>query len=96
LKIYRKNNLNIEIKTKNNVYDYCVDLDETEDWIDLTLIDYCINNLLTEENIDNKFLPIPPEDQTVQFIFIDEKIYEKAKKVGILPEKQGYFIEDKI
>jgi hypothetical protein len=92
----KENNINIKIETRNNVYDYFVNLDETEDWIDWTVIDYYINNLLARENIDKKFLPIPPEDQTVQFIFIDEKIYQKAKKFGIIPENQGYFIEDKI
>jgi hypothetical protein len=89
-----KNNINIKIETKNNTYDYFVRLDETEDWIDWTVIDYYINNLLAGENIDKKFLPIPPEDQTVQFIFINEKVYEKAKKVGIIPESQGYFMEE--
>jgi phenylacetate-coenzyme A ligase PaaK-like adenylate-forming protein len=89
----KKNNININIETKNNVYDYFVDMDETENWIDWTVIDYYINKLLTKENIDKKFLPIPPEGQRVQFIFIDEVIYEKAKKIGIIPENQGYFIE---
>jgi hypothetical protein len=90
------NNINIKIETKNNVYDYFVDLDETDDWVDWTVIDYYINNLVAGENIYKKFLPIPPEDQTMQFIFIDEKIYEKAKKVGIIPDNQGYFIERKL
>jgi hypothetical protein len=89
----KKNNINITIETKNNTYDYFVDLDETEDWIDWTVIDYYMNNLLTKENIDKKFLPIPPENQTVQFIYINEKIYKKAKKIGIIPENEGYFIE---
>jgi hypothetical protein len=92
----KENNINIEIETKNDAYEFFVDLDETEGWIDWTVIDYYINNLLEEENASKKFLPIPPEDQTVQFILIDEKIYEKAKKIGIIPERQGYFIENKI
>jgi hypothetical protein len=90
----KKNNINITIETKNSTYDYFVDLDETEDWIDWTVIDYYMNNLLTKESIDKKFLPIPPEDQTVQFIYINEKIYKKAKKIGIIPENEGYFIEE--
>jgi hypothetical protein len=65
---------------ENNVYDYFVNFDKTDDWIGWTVIDYYINNLLAGENIDKKFLSISPEDQTVQFIFIDAKIYEKAKK----------------
>jgi hypothetical protein len=71
-------------------------LDETKGWIDRVVVDYYINNLLAGENIYKQFLPIPPEDQTVQFILIDEKIYEKAKKFGTIPEKPGYFIEDKL
>ncbi|MDR1316043.1 MAG: YjaG family protein [Spirochaetales bacterium] len=89
----RENNINIKIETKNNEYDYLINLDENDDWIDEAVIDYYINNLLAGENIDKKFLPIPPEDQTVQFIFIEEKIYEEARKFGIIPECQGYFIE---
>lgn len=92
----KKNAINIEIETKNNLYVHFVDLDETGDWIDWAVIDYYINSLLVGENIDKQFLPIPPEDQTVQFVFIDEKIYERAKKIGIIPENQGYFLEDKI
>jgi hypothetical protein len=86
------NSIKIKIKTKNNEYEYCINLNETEDWIDSDVIDEYINNLLVGEGMDRIFLPIPPEDQTVQFIYIKEDIYERAIEAGIIPEEQGYFI----
>ena len=80
----KTDNINIKIETKNNIYKYCVNLNETEDWIDNDIIDEYINNLLNGEKVNKKFLPIPSEDQTVQFIYIAEDIYKKAIDAGII------------
>ena len=89
----KENNLQIAIETKTNVYEYCVDLNETGDWVDESLIDGYIRNILVEEKTNKGLFPIPPEDQTAVFIYISESIYNSAVENGIIPSELGYFME---
>ena len=88
----KDNSVTILIKTEKTTYNYNIDLDEFGDWIDEDFINMFINEqLLKGENIINRFLPLPSSDQTVQFVFVPESLYNDAVDKGVIPEDLNYF-----
>lgn len=88
----KDNSVTILIKTEKTTYNYKINLDEFGDWIDEDFINIFINEqVLKGENMDNKFLPLPSSDQTVQFVFVPESMYNEAVDKGIIPENLNYF-----
>ena len=84
------NSVEIEINTKSNNYHYSIEL--KSDWIDDDFINEFINNLvLVKENIDRKFFEIPTDDQTAKYVFLPQSVYDKAIKLGVIPNDLGYF-----
>ncbi len=88
------NSVSISITIEKRTYNYKIDLDEFGDWIDEDFINIFINEqLLKGENIINRFLPLPSSDQTVQFVFVPESMYNDAVDKGVIPEDLNYFMK---
>lgn len=95
--LYNEENDTVEITltTLKATYSYTVNLEEFGDWIDEDFIDSFINEQVLEgEGSPNRFLPIPPSDQTMQFVFVPEALFVKAIEQGIVPESMDYFFGD--
>ena len=88
------NSVSISITIEKRTYNYKIDLDEFGEWIDEDFINIFINEqLLKGENIINRFLPLPSSDQTVQFVFVPESMYNDAVDKGVIPEDLNYFMK---
>ena len=88
-----QNYVTIEIKTKHHTYNYSIALDEHGDWVDGDLIDSFINNeVLPGELEERRLMVLPPSDQTVQFVFIPEGVFRKAREKGVIPG-EDYFMK---
>lgn len=91
---YNEENQSVEITltTPKASYSYIVNLEEFGDWVDEDFIDSFMNEEVLEgEGIRSRFFPIPPSDQTMQFVFVPEELFVKAIEHGIIPGSMDYF-----
>jgi hypothetical protein len=92
VKSLKDNRVKIEIKTKSNIFKYFVNLNKYAGWFDGNVIDKYINNkVLVVEKTNKRFFLLPCCDQRVQLVYMPIDIYEKAIKIGIIPE-EDYFM----
>lgn len=87
IKVSEQNNLiNIAILTTNNEeLHYTVDINKNQDWIDSDFDQFINNQLLPKTNTDKKFFGLPAVDQIANLIFISQKDFDTAKKIGLIP-----------
>ncbi|WP_027388275.1 hypothetical protein [Chryseobacterium gregarium] len=75
----KDNSVHISVTVEKTKYDDKIDSDEFGDWIDEDFINIFINEqVLKGEDLNNRFLPLPSCDQTVQFVFVPENKYNEA------------------
>ncbi|QQO07630.1 hypothetical protein [Breznakiella homolactica] len=87
--------ISIEIKTGKNTYPYSVLLEDFDDWVDGDIIDKYFNEeILPGEDEERRLLPLSPSDQKACFVFMPEKLYEKAIEMGIIPGEGDYFMKE--
>lgn len=87
IQVSEQNNLiNITILTTNNdELHYTVDINKNQDWIDSDFDQFINNQLLPKTNTDKKFFGLPAVDQVANLIFISQKDFDTAKKIGLIP-----------
>ncbi|HUM53587.1 MAG TPA: hypothetical protein PK431_17335 [Chitinophagales bacterium] len=86
------NLITLTIVTKNHTHEYIVDLDVTEDYFDLDLIDYFFNKeFLVKENILERFYFLPEIDENLSLYFTHPTIQHKAVKAGLIPTKNEFY-----
>jgi len=93
---YKNDNtiIHITIKTPKSTYTYDIDPEETFGWLDATFAEDFINDEVLEgEGIESRFFDIPAADQSALYVYVPEKVHNKALKKGIIPDEPEYFLD---
>jgi hypothetical protein len=91
--VEQDNVIRITIHTnKNKEFSYFIDLNIHEDWLDEKFIQHFFNEvLLPELTRDKRFHQLPVTDQSMDLFFINQKEFDQARLLGLIPNEDVFF-----
>jgi hypothetical protein len=99
---FRPENLREEVDFEEGIARVSFELDgesferefeQEDDWFSPEALEL-VNDALESVGRDERFIPLPPCDQTLSVCFITQDTYDAAVDIGLIPDAEMYALED--